>query len=140
MNTRCEVIEDRSIRILLADDSSVLRDALEQWLGQIDDLEIVALASSGLAAVMMAEAASPDIAILDMRMPGMDGLEAARRINALRPEIRVIIYTSEGDPAIADAAREAGARGFVGKADNLDHLLEAIYVVAAGEIAFPTPT
>ena len=55
----------------------------------------------------------------------MDGLEAARQITALRPDIRVIIHTSEGGPAILDAAQKAGARGFVRRADNLDHLLEA---------------
>jgi len=140
MNAPRQAIEDRIIRILVADDFSTLRDALGEWLSLRDRLEIVALASSGLEAVTMAEAASPDVAILDLRMPGIDGLEAARQITALRPDIRVIIHTSEGDPAILDAARRAGARGFVRKGANLDDLLEAIYVVAAGETAFPTPT
>jgi DNA-binding NarL/FixJ family response regulator len=140
MNAPRRAIEDRIIRILVADDNSLIGDVLGEWLAQIGGLKIVALASSGHEAVTMAEAASPDVAILDMRMPGMDGLEATRQITALRPDIRVIIHTSEGGPAILDAARKAGARGFVRKGGNLDHLLEAIYIVAAGEMAFPTPT
>jgi two-component system response regulator DesR len=140
MNAPRQAVDDRIIRILVADDSSLLRDASGEWLGLRDGLEIVALASSGLEAVEMAEAASPDLAILDVRMPGLDGLEAARQITARRPHTDVIIHTGEAGAPILDAAREAGARGFVRKGDTLDQLLEAIYAVAAGELAFPTPT
>ncbi len=87
--------------------------------------------------MMMIEAGSADVAILDMRMPDMDGPEVARHIAARHPEVAVILYTSEEAAPILDAAMEAGVRGFVRKGDDLDLLLEAIHDVAAGNVAFP---
>lgn len=94
MKTPRRALEERTIRVLVADDSSHLRDVLSEWLTLRGGLEIVALASSGVEAVTMAEAADPDVAVLDMRMPEIDGLDAARQITALRPRIGVIIHTS----------------------------------------------
>lgn len=96
--------EDPTLRILIADDNALLRDTLDEWLTHNGGVEVAALASSASEAVMMIEAASPDVAILDMRMPDMDGLEVARHIAARHPEVAVILYTSEEAAPILDVA------------------------------------
>ena len=103
--------EDPILRILVADDNALLRDALSEWLTHKSGVEVAALASSGSEAVMMTEAASPDVAILDLRMAYMDGLEVARRIAARHPEVSVILYTSEEAAPILDAAMRQASGG-----------------------------
>ena len=120
-------------RILIVDDHSVVRRGLVSLLSDYPDFRVVAEAANGEAAVRLAEQHTPEIVIMDVRMPGLGGIEACRQILQLSPGTGVIFLTSFPDEeALADAML-AGARGYVLK--NLDdtNLVEAIRVVARGE-------
>lgn len=121
--------EDRHpprLRLLLVDDSpQVLRD-LRQLLELSEAVEIAAEASDGQAAVLQAAAHAPDVVVMDLEMPGMDGYEATRRIKALRPAPRVVILSVHAGVEERERARVAGADGFVVKGASYQNLLAAI--------------
>jgi DNA-binding NarL/FixJ family response regulator len=121
------------ITILLADDHNVLRQGIAQMLDAQPDMKVVAQAGNGSAAVDLARTTKPDIALLDINMPEMDGVEAARRITAELPEIGVIILTMYRRDDYVFEAIKAGASGYLLKEVELDDLLEAIRAVARGE-------
>ncbi len=122
-------------RVLVADDHPVVRGGIVALLGTADDLEVVGQASTGLEAVELALHLTPDVVLMDLRMPGIDGDEATARILAEQPSIRVLVLTTyETDDSILTAI-EAGASGYLLKAAPQDELLAGIRSVARGEVA-----
>lgn len=121
------------IRVLLADDQPLLRSALETILNAAGDIKVVAAVGDGQAAVEAAAAHSLDIAILDIRMPGMDGIAAASALLARNPSLRVIMLTTFNEEELVRSALLAGAHGFLLKDSDPEVLLGAVRAVHAGE-------
>jgi DNA-binding NarL/FixJ family response regulator len=123
------------IRVLVADDHPIVRSGIVALLQTAQDVEVVGEASTGLEAVDGALALSPDVVLMDLRMPGIDGDEATARILAAQPSIRVLILTTyESDDSILTAI-EAGASGYLLKAAPQDEILAGVRAVARGEVA-----
>jgi DNA-binding NarL/FixJ family response regulator len=128
-----------TIRVLVADDQSMVRAGFRMLLSNQDDIDVVAEASNGLEAVEKADRFRPDVILMDIRMPELDGLEATRRILAGESGTRILVLTTfDLDEYVYDALR-AGASGFVLKDDPPEQLLSAIHVVAGGD-ALLSPT
>ena len=122
-----------TVRILIADDHPVVRHGIAGLLSEIDGFEVVATASDGLEAVSLAAALSPDLILMDLRMPRLDGIEATARILAEQPDIRVLVLTTyETDNHILGAI-EAGANGYLLKAAPQDEIVAGIRAVINGE-------
>jgi DNA-binding NarL/FixJ family response regulator len=122
-----------TIRVLVADDQSMVRAGFRMLLSQEQDIEVVAEASNGLEAVEKAARFQPTIALMDIRMPELDGLQATRRILASDDTARILILTTfDLDEYVYEALR-AGASGFVLKDDPPEQLLAAIRIVASGD-------
>jgi DNA-binding NarL/FixJ family response regulator len=120
-------------RILLADDQALVRGGLRLILDAEPDLEVVAEAEDGRRAVELALATRPDVALMDVRMPGLDGIEATRRLLAAAPAARVLMLTTfDLDEYVVDAFR-AGASGFLLKTAPPDQLVAAVRTVRAGD-------
>jgi DNA-binding NarL/FixJ family response regulator len=124
------------IRVLLADDHPVYRDGLAGLLGATTDLTVVGQASTGRRAVTMAESLTPDVVVLDLNMPELNGVDAARQIVATAPHTAVLILTMYDDDALVFQAMQAGARGYVLKSADPDTILAAVRSVARGEAIF----
>jgi len=129
-------LEERrmSIRVMLADDHKILREALRSVLEHEPDIEVVAEAADGREAVEVAKSATPDLIVMDIGMPGLDGIEATRRILAGNPAIKVVALSTYSDKRIAQQMMEAGAKGYVVKAAGGDELLTAIRSVMGGDL------
>jgi NarL family two-component system response regulator LiaR len=124
---------NEKIKVLIADDHAVVRQGLQVFLGMQPDIEVVAEAENGEEAVALARRYRPDLVLLDLVMPKLDGLEALRRIKADRPEIQVLVLTSfTADDQIFPAI-EAGAIGYLLKDVSPDDLTEAIRAAHRGE-------
>jgi two-component system response regulator DesR len=121
------------IRILLAEDQGMVRGALAALLALEPDLQVVAKVSSGDEVLTAAREARPDIALLDIEMPGMNGIEAAAELHRELPECRVLILTTFGRPAYLRRAMDAGASGFLVKDAPAERLANAIRRAATGE-------
>ncbi len=121
------------IRLLLADDQSMVRGALAALLQLEDDLEVVAEVGRGDEVVPAAARVLPDVALLDIEMPGLDGLAAAAALAAELPETKVLILTTFGRPGYLRRAMEAGALGFVVKDAPAAQLADAVRRTARGE-------
>ena len=124
------------IRILVADDHPVYRDGLRALAARSPDLELVGEAANGTDAVAMAEQTLPDVILMDLRMPGMTGIEATRAILDRRPETRILILTMSEDDDSLFAAMRAGARGYLPKDADSEELIRAIRAAALGEVIF----
>jgi DNA-binding NarL/FixJ family response regulator len=122
------------IRVLLVDDHAMVRRGMRDFLELHDDIEIVGEAADGGAAIEQASALRPDIVVMDLMMPGIDGIEATARIRAALPMVEVIALTSFVEEARVLAAIEAGAAGFLLKDAEADQLAAAIRAAAAGEV------
>jgi DNA-binding NarL/FixJ family response regulator len=123
------------IRVVVVDDHPVVRAGIAALVDAADDIEVVGTGATGLEAVELAAALRPDIVLMDLRMPGLDGDEATARILAADPAVRVVILTTyETDDAILSAI-EAGASGYLLKAAPEAELLAGVRAVAAGEVA-----
>lgn len=120
------------IRILLADDETLIRDALVSLLELEDDLTVVARASNGVEALEQARAMRPDIAVLDLQMPALDGIETARVLGAEVPSCSSIIVTSHGRPGYLKTALAAGVRGFLPKTVSAQVLARVVRDVVSG--------
>jgi len=120
------------IRILIAEDQALVRGAIVALLGLEPDLEVVADVARGDEIVPMALEARPDVALLDIEMPGLDGLSAAAQLRTALPSCRTIVVTTFGRPGYLRRAMEAGASGFLLKDAPAAQLAEAIRRVAAG--------
>jgi two-component system response regulator DesR len=123
----------RTIRVLLADDQHLVRGALAALLSLEPDVEVVAEVGRGDAVVETARRARPDVALLDIEMPGLDGLAATAALRTELPEVRVLMLTTFGRPGYLRRAMEAGALGFVVKDAPVGQLADAVRRVAAGE-------
>jgi DNA-binding NarL/FixJ family response regulator len=128
-------VTGRPIRVLLADDQELVRAGFALLLEVEDDLEVVAEAADGAAAVDRAIAHRPDVVLMDIRMPVLDGIEATRRIVATPglDAVRVLVLTTYDTEALVAEALQAGASGFLLKDCGPAELLHGIRVVAAGE-------
>lgn len=124
-----------AIRLLIADDQALVRSGLRMLVASADDMEIVGEAATGSAAVSLTSELLPDVVLMDIRMPEMDGVEATRRIcaDSAMGDVRVLILTTFDLDEYVFGALRAGASGFVLKDADPDELLEAVRVVAGGE-------
>ncbi|MEU6430293.1 response regulator transcription factor [Microbispora sp. NPDC046973] len=122
-----------TVRILLADDQPLVRSGLRVLIADHPDLEVVGEAATGSEAVRLVGDLGPDVVVMDIRMPGMDGIEATRRITAGPTATRVLVLTTFDEDEHVYGALRAGASGFVVKDMALDDILAAIRVVAAGD-------
>ncbi len=123
-------------RLLVADDHPAFRRGLELMLADVDDIEIVGEAETGLRAVELAEELSPDVILMDLRMPDLDGIEATRRVHRDAPGPAIVVLTMFEDDDSVFAAMRAGARGYLLKGAEQDEIVRAIRAAAAGEAIF----
>ncbi|MBK3645480.1 response regulator transcription factor [Streptomyces sp. MBT33] len=121
------------VRVLLVDDQELIRTALSMVMADLEDVEVVGEAADGEEAVGLAGELAPDVVVMDIRMPGMDGIEATRRITGTQGEVRVVVLTTFDDDAYVYGALRAGASGFLVKDMALDDIIGAVRVVAAGD-------
>ena len=121
------------IRVLLAEDQAMVRGALVSLLGLEDDIEVVAAVGRGDEVLATARRAQPDVALLDIGLPGLDGLEVAAALRSASPAVRVLMLTTFNRPGYLRRAMEAGAAGFLLKDAPADELARAIRAAAAGE-------
>ncbi|HKA49801.1 MAG TPA: response regulator transcription factor [Candidatus Dormibacteraeota bacterium] len=121
------------IRVLLAEDQGMMRDALALLLGLESDIEVVAQVGSGDEVLARALEVRPDVAVLDIEMPRLDGLGATRALREHVPECRVVVLTTFGRPGYLRRAMEAGAKAFLVKEGPVEELASAIRRVLAGE-------
>ncbi|WP_285025290.1 response regulator transcription factor [Plantibacter sp. ME-Dv--P-122b] len=126
------------VRILLVDDQQLIRLGFGLVLGAEDDLDVVGEASNGAEAIDLAATLRPDVILMDVRMPGLDGIEATRRIVAANPDSRIIILTTFDLDEYAFGALRAGASGFLLKDALPNELTSAIRAVHAGDAAVST--
>jgi DNA-binding NarL/FixJ family response regulator len=122
-----------TIRVLVADDQPVVRDGLAMLLGLIDDVEVVATAADGVEAVERARNERPDIVLMDLRMPRLEGAEATRQILEALPETRVLVLTTYADDEFLFPALQAGARGYLTKDATAEEIELAIRALIAGQ-------
>ena len=121
------------IRVLIADDHGVIRDGLGRLIGGLEDVELVGTAADGAEAVTRALELSPDVVLMDLDMPKLDGIEATRRVLAERPTTAVLVLTSFSDRPRILGALEAGASGYLLKDVAADEVAEGIRAAARGE-------
>ncbi|PZR52112.1 DNA-binding response regulator [Xylanimonas oleitrophica] len=120
------------IRVVLADDEALIRDAVAALLGLEADIEVVGVAASGTEAVALVHKVTPDVAVLDLQMPGLDGIEVAEELARSAPGTAVVMVTSHGRPGYLKRALAVGVRAFLPKAASASTLAGAVRQVAAG--------
>jgi DNA-binding NarL/FixJ family response regulator len=130
--------KDQSLRILIADDHEIVRKGLCFILESHKNTEICGEASNGQDAVEKATELEPDLIILDVTMPGLDGFAAARRIRTVLPEVPILMLSIHEGPHVIKEARQAGAQGFVSKSEAGHVLLKAVEAIFQGQTFFPT--
>jgi len=121
------------IRVLLAEDQGMMRGALAMLLGLEDDIEVVAQVGTGDEVLPAALRARPDVALLDIEMPGRSGLDAAADLRGKLPDCKVLILTTFGRPGYLRRAMESGASGFLVKDSPVEELADAIRKILAGQ-------
>jgi DNA-binding NarL/FixJ family response regulator len=126
------------IRVLIADDHPLFRDGLTALLTDAPDTELTGAATSGTEAVELAMQTQPDVVVMDLHMPGLNGIEATRRIVADSPHIAVVVLTMFDDDDSIFSALRAGARGYLLKGADQEQIRAAITAAANGEIIFGT--
>lgn len=122
----------RTLRLLLVDDHAMLREGLRALMAGLPDMEIVGEAADGLAAVKLAQRLLPDLVLMDVSLPKLDGVEATRQLIARCPQVRVIAFTAHESTVVLNQMREAGACGYVSKTASREMILSAIRRVASG--------
>jgi DNA-binding NarL/FixJ family response regulator len=132
---RIIVGESEVIRAVLADDHAVVRKGIREFLEEVGDVRVVAEATTGSEAVALTLEHRPDVTVLDIQMPEMSGVEAARQIKAQAPEVQVLVLTAYDDDPYIFAMLQAGASGYVLKNASSDELVRAVRAVAGGESA-----
>jgi DNA-binding NarL/FixJ family response regulator len=121
------------IRVLLVEDHAVVRAGLERLLGGVDDIEVVGAAADGSEALELVEECAPDVVLMDLSMPRVDGVAATRRIATAKPEVRVVILTSFSDRDRILDALDAGAVGYLLKDAEPDEVIRGVRAAARGE-------
>jgi DNA-binding NarL/FixJ family response regulator len=129
-------MDSERIRVLIADDHPLFRDGMHGLLDSVAETEVVGEAASGEEAITLAENLQPDVILMDIKMPGVNGLQAMREILHTSPHIRILIVSMLEDDDSVFAAMRAGASGYVPKGANQDEMLRAIRAVANGEAIF----
>jgi DNA-binding NarL/FixJ family response regulator len=124
------------IRVTIADDHPTVRSGLKSLLASVEGIEVVGDSADGAAAVELALRERPQVVVMDIRMPGQDGIEATRRLAAEAPEVAVLILTMLEDDESVFAAMRAGARGYVLKGAEQEEIVGAIHAVSRGEAIF----
>jgi DNA-binding NarL/FixJ family response regulator len=128
------VTTQNRVRVLVVDDHPMFRAGLVALIDDLDGFEVVAEAADGAEAVTVAREHTPDVVLMDLQMPGTNGLEATRAITSSHPDMAVLVMTMvENDDAVAAALR-AGARGYLVKGSSRDDIVRALTAVAAGEV------
>ncbi|MFD3655685.1 response regulator [Streptomyces sp. 24-1644] len=122
-----------TIRVVLADDQPLVRSGLRVLMADTDDIQVVGEAATGAEALQAVRDVAPDVVLMDIRMPGMDGIEATRMITSDGATTRVLILTTFDDDDYVYAALRSGASGFLVKNMDLDDILAAVRVVAGGD-------
>lgn len=130
--------EPAKIRVMVVDDQTLVREGLASLLGLTPDLEVVGKAGDGAEALAMVDRCRPDVVLMDVRMPGMNGVATLRRLCTSHPSLRVLMLTTFDDDDYLFASLEAGAAGYLLKSTNPDHLAEVIRAVYKGEAALDT--
>ena len=125
-----------ALRIVVVDDHPVVRGGLRALIGTLDGLEVVGEAADGESAVREVQLLKPDVVLMDVRMPGGDGIEATRRIRASVPGTAVLVLTMHDDDATVFTAMQAGARGYLLKGASQDEIVSAVRGVVAGQLVF----
>jgi DNA-binding NarL/FixJ family response regulator len=121
------------IRVLLAEDHAVVRTGLLQLLGSLDEMEVVGAATGGEEAVALSAEYKPDVVLMDLEMPGIDGIEATRRIRDADPDVNVVVLTAFSDRGRILDAIDAGAVGYLLKDAEPDELIRGLRAAARGE-------
>ena len=124
------------IRVLLVDDHPLYREGLAQALAGFDDMQVVGEASNGLEAIELIDRTTPDVVMMDVQMPVLDGISATRQLTARHPHLGVVVLTMSEDDETVFQAMRAGARGYVLKGARRDQVARAIRGVADGEALF----
>jgi len=127
------------IKVLLADDHVVVRAGTRQLIERHPDITVVGEASNGQEAVQLAADLRPDVIVMDVRMPGMGGIEATRRIKEAHPDMAVLVLTAHDDDEYVFALLQAGANGYLLKTAEADELVQGLRTVVNGQLAL-TPT
>jgi DNA-binding NarL/FixJ family response regulator len=125
-----------AIRVLVVDDHPVFRDGLASLLDPLPGLEVVGRAADGLEAIEQVDAVGPDVVVMDVQMPRLNGIEATRRITAEHPEVGVLVVTMGEDDGTVMSALRAGARGYLRKGAEQDEVVRAITTVHGGGVVF----
>jgi DNA-binding NarL/FixJ family response regulator len=124
------------IRIVVVDDHQIVRDGLVALLGALDGMEVVGTASDGVDALHVVAESEPDVVVMDIQMPALDGIEATRRITARHEDVRVVMLTmNEDDDTVLSAVR-AGASGYLLKGSGADEVSNAVRAAYAGGMVF----
>jgi DNA-binding NarL/FixJ family response regulator len=124
------------IRVMVVDDHAVVREGLSKLLGAVPDIDVVAAASGGEDVAAVVQSAVPDVILMDLSMPDVDGIEATRRALAVRPEARVVMLTTFSEPEQVNAALDAGAVGYVLKDAAPEEIVQAVRAAGRGEAPF----
>jgi DNA-binding NarL/FixJ family response regulator len=126
--------QDNPVRVVIVDDHRLFVDALALLLGHDDRLDVIGTAGDGRSAIELAVSERAEVAVIDVRMPEIDGLETARRLRKRSPETRVILVTGLDEPRLVEEAREAGAAALLTKGALHEELKEAILAAAPDEV------
>lgn len=124
------------VRVLIADDHPVFRDGLASLLETQPDVVVVATAADGAEAVRLAAEHAPDVVVMDLQMPEMNGIDATRAVVEAQPDVRVLVFTMGEEDGTVLAAMRAGARGYLVKGASQDEVVRAISTVRAGGLVF----
>jgi DNA-binding NarL/FixJ family response regulator len=123
-------------RVVVADDHPAFRAGLQLMLAAAEDIDVVGMAEDGLQVITLAGELQPDVVVMDLRMPGLDGIEATRRLLATQPDLGVVVLTMFEDDESVFAAMRVGARGYLLKGAEQDEILRGIRAIAGGGAVF----